>query len=169
MKIIKAFAIALLVGLSAIGLMACGATAEKVTLGTYNSEDSTFTPLASGAEYSLTQNGYNLVLKGTVPYSESVEGIEAGNIIAIKFTPPTGITVGGEEAYVKSTNRELGEDGWNEYGEEAFETDGSLVWLTSVSKEKNVQIKIKWNATTAEVTYTLTVDSTATLQGAPTV
>lgn len=165
MRILKSFSLALVAGLAVIGLVACGNTAENVTLGTYNSSSSTFTPITEDAEYSLTQNGYNLVLKGTIPYSESVLGIEAGNIVTIRFTPPSGTTVGGEEAYVKTTNRQE-ESGWNEYDETAFEEDGSLVWVTSVSKENDVQIKIKWNATSSEVTYTLSVDDTATMQQA---
>ncbi len=167
MRILKSFSLALVVGIAVTSLIACGNPAEKVTLGTYNSSNQTFTPITEEAEYSLTQNGYNLVLKGTIPYSETVLGIEAGNIVAIRFTPPSGLTVGGEDAYVKTTNRQ-DESGWNEYDETAFEEDGSLVWITSVSKENNVQVKIKWNSTSAEVTYTLSVDSSATLEQAPT-
>ena len=166
MKIVKTFALMLVFGMVTAGLVACGNTEEKATLGTYNSSNQTFTALTSDAEYSLTQDGYNLVLKGTIPYSESVLGIEAGNIVAIRFTAPSGVTVGGDEAYVKTTNRQ-DEGGWNEYDETAFEEDGSLVWVTSVSKENDVQVKIKWNANTAEVTYTLSVDDSATLSQAP--
>ena len=158
MKIVKTFALMLVFGVATAGLVACGNTAEKATLGTYNSSNQTFTALTSDAEYSLTQDGYNLVLKGL--------GIEAGNIVAIRFTAPSGVTVGGDEAYVKTTNRQ-DEGGWNEYDETAFEEDGSLVWVTSVSKENDVQVKIKWNANTAEVTYTLSVDDSATLSQAP--
>ena len=147
---------------ASVGLLACGGN-EMVTLGTYDATEKTFTPLQSTAGYSLTQNGNTLTLSGTIPFVEGVLGIEAGNIVAIRFTPPAGTTVGGEDASVRTTNRESGEDAWNEYGEEAFEEDGSLIWITKVSKEDDVQIKIKWNANTAETTYTLTVADSATL------
>ena len=162
MKTLKTFIVTLLLGCVTVGLVACGA-GEMVTLGTYNATNKTFTALPTDADYSLVQNGYNLKLQGTIPYSDTILEIEAGNIVAIKFTAPTGVTVGGEGAYVKTTNRQTTE-GWNEYGEEAFEDDGSLIWVTSVNKENSVQIKIKWNEATSEVVYTLTVDSNAVLE-----
>ena len=162
MKVLKTTMVALLLSLVTVGLVACGA-GEMVTLGTYNATNKTFTALPTDADYSLVQNGYDLKLQGTIPYSDTTLEIEAGNIVAIKFTAPVGVEVGGEGAYVKTTNRQTTE-GWNEYGEEAFEEDGSLIWVTSVSKENSVQVKIKWNESSNIVVYPLTVDSGAVLE-----
>ena len=145
-----------------ICLFACGGN-EMITLGTYDATTETFTPLGMNPAYTLTQNGNTLTLSGTIPYSQGVLGLTDGNIVAIRFAPPSGVTVGGDDASVSTTNRESGQNGWNEYGEEAFEEDGSLIWVTKVSKTDDVQIKIKWNATTAEETYTLKIDPNATL------
>lgn len=161
----KIFSLALMFVMSAFIFIGCGTTGETVTLGVYNPTSKTFTALESDAAYSLDQNCYDLTLKGTIPHSASMLGIKEGNIVAIRFTAPTGTTVGGEEAYVKTTNRQdASANGWNAYGEEAFEKDGSLVWVTSVSKDNPVQIKIKWNASVAEVVYTLKVAADAELQ-----
>ena len=166
MRNIKIFGATFVLALASVFmLVACG-TNEMVKLGTYNAQNSTFTPLTSTAEYSLKQDGYNLVLEGKIPYVESVLGIEAGNIVAIRFVAPSGVTAGGDEAYIKTSNTNK-TGGWNEYGEDAFEEDGSVIWVTKVSKEDDAQIKIKWNETTAEVTYTLSVKDDATMEAAP--
>lgn len=145
----------------ALTFSACGNPKETVTLGSYNSTSQTFTALGQNAEYSLEQNGYTLTLKGKIPYSESILGIDAGNIVAVRFVAPEGTDIDGE-ASVQTTNRQdASANGWNTYGEEAFEADGSLIWVTSVKKDADVQIKIKWNKDTAEVTYTLRVDTNA--------
>ena len=93
-------------------------------------------------------------------------GIEAGNIIALRFEPTTEITP-DEQTKIQTTNNQDEESGgWNEYDQTALEEDGSLIWVTSVNKAESVQIKIKWNKDFEEVTYTLSVDQTATLSTA---
>jgi len=150
----------------------CGPITTNITLGTYEinmAEEGTFTPLPSGAGYSLKIENTNLILKGTIPYSEELiigeETLSAGHIIAIRFKPSSTIVLDDETSF-KTTKLDNAED-WNEYGKDNVESDGSIVWLTKVSKESDVQIKIKWNKDFEEVTYTLSVDETATLTEMP--
>jgi len=167
MKIFKGFIATVMLCCMAFIMVGCGGVSVNIALGTYDVEAGTFTANTSTAGYTLERNGYSLVLKGTIPYVESTLGINAGNIVVVRFDPIATITPDTETA-ISTTNRQDPEaDGWNTYGQEALETDGSLVWITGVSKENNVQIKIKWNADYAEEIYTLTVDSTATLATAP--
>ena len=163
MKIFKGLIASMMLCCMAIIMIGCGGVSVDIALGTYDVGAATFTPNPTTAAYTLERNGYSLVLKGTIPYSESVLGIDAGNIVAIRFNPTTAITPDSETS-ISTTNRQDTEaDGWNTYDQSALESDGSLVWVTGVNKLYNVQIKIKWNANYAEEIYTLTVDSTATL------
>ena len=166
MKIIKLFSAGLMAVCCAFLVVGCGAAETKVTLGTYDAANSTFTALQENAGYNLEQSGNKLVLKGEIPYSNGVLGIEAGNIIALRFEPTTEITP-DEQTKIQTTNNQDEESGgWNEYDQTALEEDGSLIWVTSVNKTESVQIKIKWNKDFEEVTYTLSVDQTATLSTA---
>lgn len=154
-----------LLACTAFFCVACGNIPETtITLGQYNAGSQTFTPTTTSSQYSLTVNGNTLTLKGTIPYSSGVLGIQDGNIIAIKFKPTQELTP-DESTSIKTTNKQS-TDGWNTYDKSALETDGSLIWVTSVNKTNNVQIKIKWNKDFDEATYTLIVDSSATLSTA---
>lgn len=159
-KINKLFVSGLLCFL-AICLFGCGTPATTITLGTYNEDNSTFTANTTASDYSLTVSGTNLSLDGTIPYSESTLGIPAGNIVALRFVLKDAITP-DDGTSIKTTNRDK-ESGWNVYDKTALEADGSLIWVTRVSKQDDVQIKIKWNSNTEEVIYTLTLSNTATL------
>lgn len=158
MKAIKSFSLVVMLAVCGIFLAACGEVKTDIQLGTYSGN--TFTQVTD-ADYALEVNGTNLKLTGDIPYSASVAGVEAGNIVAIRFVPETELTA-DDETSIKTTNRQK-ESGWNEYDKTALESDGSIVWVTSVSKENSVQIKIKWNKDTPETTYTLTVADNATL------
>ena len=167
MKIFKGLIASIMLCCMAFVMVGCGGVSVNIALGTYDVEAQTFTPTTSTAEYTLERSGYSLVLKGTIPYLESTLGINAGNIVSIRFDPVATLTP-DDQTSISTTNRQDEEaDGWNTYGQEALESDGSIVWVTGVSKTNNVQIKIKWNADYAEEIFTLTVDSTATLATAP--
>ncbi|MDD4815665.1 MAG: hypothetical protein PHQ62_00810 [Clostridia bacterium] len=163
MKIFKGLIASIMLCLMAVVMVGCGGVNVNIAVGTYDVEDATFTPNTTTAGYTLERSGYSLVLKGTIPYSESVLGINAGNIVAIRFAPVGTITPDAQTAISTTNRQDESAEGWNTYGQEALEEDGTLVWVTAVSKLNNVQIKIKWNANYAEETYTLTVHSTATL------
>lgn len=163
MKILKILTASVLTFCCAFVVVGCGAPSTEITLGTYNPTNSTFTANGENSAYTLTQDGNTLILKGQIPYSESILGVNAGNIVAIKFKPTESITP-DDETSIKTTNsQDESANGWNTYDKTALETDGSLIWVTSVSKEEDVQIKIKWNKDFEEQTFTLTVDETATL------
>ena len=139
--------------------MACGQNDVRVTLGTYSEANQTFTPVTEG--YTLTVSGTTFTLKGDIPYSQGIIGLEDGNIVAIKIMPTTAIEPDAGTS-IQTTNRQS-QEGWNTYGQEALEQDGSIIWVTSVTKDEDVQIKIKWNSEATEKTYTLKVDESATL------
>ncbi|MDD3397744.1 MAG: hypothetical protein PHR96_04340 [Clostridia bacterium] len=143
----------------------CGAITTNVTLGVYApAGEGTFTPLTGEEDYSLTTDGYNLTLEGSIPYlTLTIDDVpEAGNIVAIRFKPSSTVT---PDATTSFETRE-GEGVWAEHGEEFLEADGSIIWIVSVTQDVDYQIKIKWNTNFAEVTYTLTVDADATLEPA---
>jgi len=163
MKFVKNSIVALILLCMGFVLVGCGEPQVNIALGVYDENAATFTENTSMASYTLEQSGNTLILKGTVPYSESALGINAGNIIAIKFTPTATLTP-DDTTSIKTTNSQDPEaNGWNVYDQSALEADGSLIWVTAVSKTADVQIKIKWNTNYDEVTYTLSVDESATL------
>lgn len=161
MKKLQTLSLAFLLAFFGAFMVGCGEMQVDVQIGRYSAQ--TFTAVTSQSSYSLEKNGNNLTVKGTVPYSESVLGISAGNIVALKFTPSQEYTP-DEETSIKTTNAQT--NGWNEYDKDALEADGSVIWVTSVAKNKTVQLKIKWNKDFPEITYTLMVDNNASLQTA---
>ena len=163
MKILKLLTGSLLALCCAFFVVGCGTPETTITLGSYNEANSTFTANTSNSNYSLEQKGNTLVLKGTIPYSDGTLGIDSGNIVAIKFKPTNNITPDETTSIKTTNNQETNTNGWNSYDKNSLENDGSIIWVTSVSKDNDVQIKIKWNKDFEEITYTLTVDETATL------
>lgn len=163
MKLFKNLIVTLSIFCTMFAFSACGAPATTITLGVYNATAETFTPTTTASGYTLEVNGTDLVLKGTIPYVESTLGIDAGNIVALKLKTVDTFTP-DDSTSIQTTNRQDTEaEGWNTYDQSALEADGSIIWVTGVSKEADVQIKIVWNANTAEVIYTLTVDDSAVL------
>ena len=161
MKKVNSYAVALMMMVMCALCVACGSEGNTIILGTYNETNSTFTEVPSSLGYSIEVDGETITLNGTIPYSAGVLGIQAGNIVAIKIIPNATYEA-DDETYVKTTNRN-DPSGWNTYDKTAIEEDGSVIWVTSVSKENTVQIKIKWNEDAEEITYTLEVDDSATL------
>ena len=159
MKFFKSVALAICAFCVAFACVACGQSDVRVTLGTYSEANQTFTPVTEG--YSLSVSGTTFTLKGEIPYSEGTLGLEAGNIVAIKIMPTTEKQPDSGTS-IQTTNRQS-QEGWNTYGQEALEQDGSIIWVTSVTKDEDAQIKIKWNSESEEKTYTLKVDNSATL------
>lgn len=171
MKLFKTLACGALVLCCSFLCFGCGPITTSITLGTYAqavapAEGGTFTPLASGAKYSLEIKGTNLILKGTVPYSDELEigeeTLPAGHIVAIRFKPSGTITLDDETSFRTTDPINVGD--WIQHDKENVESDGSVVWLTNVFDDESVQIiKIKWNKDFDEVMYTLSVDESATL------
>lgn len=159
MKFLKTAGVFLCAICVCFACVACGQSDVKVTLGTYSEENQTFTPVTSG--YALSVSGTTFTLKGEIPYSQGMMGLEDGNIVAIKIMPTTEVPPDAGTS-IQTTNRQT-QEGWNTYGQEALEQDGSIIWVTSVSKDDDMQIKIKWNSETPEKTFTLVVDDNATL------
>lgn len=159
MKLLKRMAVCATLAFVVMACVACGGTPVNISLGTYNEETETFTTVTSG--YSITVTGNQITLSGEVPYSEGLLGLDAGNIVALKFTPTTSLTP-DEETSIQTSNSS-NESGWNTYGQENLESDGSVIWVTAVNTTEEPQIKIKWNAQTQEVTYTLKLADDATL------
>lgn len=173
MKIFKTLVCGAMVLCCSFLCFGCGPITTSVTLGTYEAdpeEGGTFRPLLSSEDYSLKINGTNLILEGTVPYSDEMTvgdvTLEAGHIVAIRFKPSSPITLDDETVF-KTPNPES-EGQWISHNKTKVETDGSIIWITNVFKDESVQIiKIKWNKDFTEVTYTLSVDEEADLEDAP--
>lgn len=163
MKFLKNAALSFALCCAVFAFTACGVPATTITLGVYDENAATFTSTTSTSGYTLEVSGTNLVLKGTIPYVAGVLGIDAGNIVAIKFKTVDTFTPDSSTSIQTTNRQDPAADGWNTYDQSALEADGSLIWVTGVSKDNNVQIKIVWNANTPEVIYTLTVDTTATM------
>lgn len=171
MKIFKTLLCSALAVLCSVLCFGCGTVTTNVTLGTYQQETvpgegGTFTPLLNEEKYSLRIDGTNLILEGVIPYSEAItigeDTLSAGNIVAIRFKPSSAITLDDDTKFQTTNADEPG--GFKEHDKDKVETDGSIIWITSVSKNVSVQIKIRWNANFDEVAYILTVDEGATLE-----
>lgn len=159
MKIKSVLICCMLFVVSAFAL-ACGAPEIHVALGQYNPASQTFVEGVTG--YSLIVKQNTMTITGTVPYSESVIGVPAGHIVTLRITPAQAKTPDAGTS-IKTTNAQV-PSGWNTYDQSALEADGSLIWITTVAKEHDVQIKIKWNAADTEKTYVLRVANDAVLQ-----
>lgn len=158
MKLIKTALLAMCATLVVFTCVACGSSVN-ITLGTYNETNQTFTTGVTG--YKIAVSGNTITLSGDIPYSQGILGLPAGNIVAIKFKPTQTFTP-DEQTSIKTSNS-TSQEGWNTYGQENIESDGSVIWVTAVNTTDNAQIKIKWNAETEEVTYTLVVAENANL------
>lgn len=134
--------------------MAFGDLKLTTKTGSYNSSTSTWTD--GGTTYSLDRNGNTYIVRGTVPYEQAdvVLGLQAGNRISIKLAE-AGITAKTQlpsGTIVKVTNSGAA-GGYNEYTKDAFETDGSLILVTNVSKAKPIEVIVTWE-TGKTKTYT---------------
>lgn len=143
---------------------ACGDNADKILLGKYSETTQAFTEISSEAGYYIEVNETTITLKGEIPYSDGILGLEAGNIVAIKIQPNIQYLL-DNQTYIKTTNKNA-TGGYNVYDKSAIEEDGSIIWVTAVNKTSNVELKVKWNSDAEETTYVLKVDESATLKTA---
>ena len=114
----------------AIAAQAVGDTDVKIIAGTY--DGSTFSP----SETYMYVGGY---IVGEIPYiTDTVDGLAAGNRIALKFTNPE---VGYDELPSDVICKVKTVDGEDTYTKDNFLADGSFIYVSNIDiLDKEVQI-----------------------------
>lgn len=131
----------------------------STTAGSYDVSSGTFT--AGGTSYSIVRNGDVFEVIGTIPYAaaEASLGLDAGNRFIIRITN-SDITARSAlpSGDICMTTNPAAAGGYNVYNKMAFETDGSLINVGNVFKDRPLEIKIKWTSEGEFTTYTFVFD-----------
>ena len=123
-------------------------THNVLTAGSYNSASGLWTD--GGTTYSVRLVGNTARITGTVPFedADAILGLNAGNRLTLKFSN-TGIESKSDlpSGTIVTT---IGDTKTNTYTKDAFEDDGTLIYVANVSNN-NATVKIKWTADTETV------------------